>query len=73
MPTLLWSNPKEVGLSIVYPKTVAKELASPSLHTPPNSQDRPAKAYDAPECRVLETISFPQRYNVVFEEDDNSL
>lgn len=71
--TLLWSNPKKVNLSIVDPKTMAEGFACPPLHAPANGQHRPAKTYDAPECRVLETISFPQRYNVVFEEDDNSL
>lgn len=71
--TLLWSNPEDVNLSIVDPETMAEGFACPSLHTAANGQHRPAKAYDAPECRVLETISFPQRYNVVLEEDDDSL
>ena len=71
--TLLWSNPKEVNLSIVDPETMAEGFACPSLHTAANGQHRPAKTYDTPECRVLKTISFPQRYNVVLEENDDSL
>lgn len=52
---------------------MAEGFACPPLHTPANGQHGPAKAYDAPECRVLETTSLPQRYNVVLEENDDSL
>ena len=57
----------------MYPETMAKGLASPSLHTPAESQHRPAKAYDAPERRILKTKAFPQRYNMIFEKDEDSL